>query len=121
MFLFLFFFHQGTSICMEKIITVKREPIDDAYPTSPSTKTTSTAVATATTTAPAQTLMTKTTPAASLGTATATSGVVTGTASATAVTPSPGAIAPEHKIFYIQPKPELSKTQCTVVSVMQGW
>lgn len=105
---------------MEKIITVKREPIDDAYPTSPSTKTTSTAVATATTMAPAQTLMTKTTPAASLGTATATSGVVTGTASATAVTPSPGAVAPEHKIFYIQPKPELSKTQCTVVSVMQG-
>lgn len=119
--MFVFFLHQGTSICMEKIITVKREPIDDAYPTSPSTKTTSTTVSTATTIAPAQTLMTKTTPAGSLGTATAASGVVTGTASATAVTPAPGAVAPEHKIFYIQPKPELSKTQCAVVSVMQGW
>lgn len=97
---------------MEKIITVKQEPIDDAYPSPPSTTTASTAVSTGTTTVLVQNSTTRTTSVVSLGTATVTSGSITGAATVAA--------APEPQIFFIQPKPELQKAQCTVVSVMQG-
>lgn len=101
------FLKQGTSTCMEKIITVKQEPIDDAYPTPPSTATASTTTTlTAAATTVAQNVTTKTTNVVTLGTATATSAAA--------------AAAPEPQIFFIQPKPELQKTQCTVVSVVQG-
>ena len=103
------FLNQGTSTCMEKIITVKQEPIDDAYPTPPSTATasTTTTITAAATTTVAQNATTKTTNVVTLGTATATSAAA-------------AAAAPEPQIFFIQPKPELQKTQCTVVSVVQG-
>ena len=103
------FLKQGTSTCMEKIITVKQEPIDDAYPTPPSTATASTTTTTVTaTTTVAQNVTTKPTNVVTLGTATVTS------------TAAAAAAASEPQIFFIQPKPELQKTQCTVVSVLQG-
>lgn len=92
---------------MEKIITVKQEPIDDAYPTPPSTTTASAPTATTATIA-TQNVTTKTTTVVTLAT-----GSVTSLAAAAAA-------APEPQIFFIQPKPELPKTQCTVVSAAQG-
>lgn len=94
---------------MEKIITVKQEPIDDAYPTPPSTTTTATSATSTTTTA--QNVTAKTSTVATLPSGTTT----TVTATATAVTR-----APETQIFFIQPKPEVQKTQCSVVSGAQG-
>lgn len=93
---------------MEKIITVKQEPIDDAYPTPPST--TVTATSTTTTTTTTQNVTTKITAVTTLSTGTAT------TVAATAITTSP-----ETQIFFIQqPKPEVQKPQCTVAGT-QGW
>ncbi|KAJ7379164.1 nucleobase-containing compound biosynthetic process [Desmophyllum pertusum] len=92
---------------MEKIITVKQEPIDDAYPTPPSTTTTATSATSTTTTA--QNVTAKTSTVATLPSGTTT------TVTATAVTR-----APETQIFFIQPKPEVQKTQCSVVSGAQG-
>jgi len=92
---------------MEKIITVKQEPIDDAYPTPPSTTTASAPTATTATIA-TQNVTAKTTTVVTL-----TTGSVTSLAAAAAA-------APEPQIFFIQPKPELPKTQCTVVSAAQG-
>lgn len=93
---------------MEKIITVKQEPIDDAYPTPPST--TVTATSTTTTTTTTQNVTTKITAVTTLSTGTAT------TVAATAITTSP-----ETQIFFIQqPKPEAQKPQCTVAGT-QGW
>ena len=89
---------------MEKIITVKQEPIDDAYPTPPSTTVTATSATTNSTTT--QNVATKTTTVVSLSTGTLT------TAAASAVT-----AAPETQIFFIQqPKAEVQKTQCTVTA-----
>lgn len=92
---------------MEKIITVKQEPIDDAYPTPPSTTTASTTITPVTATVP-QNVTTRTTPVVTLGTATVSS------------VPATTASAPEPQIFFFQPKPELQKSQCSVVSVVQG-
>ena len=93
---------------MEKIITVKQEPIDDAYPTPLSTTTTTTSATNTTTTA--QNVTTKATAVATLP-----SGVVT-----TVTAPSVTAPVPETQIFFIQPKPEVQKAQCTVAAGAQG-
>lgn len=86
---------------MEKIITVKQEPIDDAYPTPPST--TVTATSTTSTTTTTQNVTTKVTTVTTLATGTAT------TVATTAI-----AASPETQIFFIQqPKPEVQKPQCT--------
>jgi len=93
---------------MEKIITVKQEPIDDAYPTPPSTTVTATSTTSITTTA--QNVTTKVTTVTTLSTGTTT------TVAATAI-----AAAPETQIFFIQqPKPEAQKSQCTGAGT-QGW
>ena len=93
---------------MEKIITVKQEPIDDAYPTPPST--TVIATSTTTTTTTTQNVTTKITTVTTVSTGTAT------TVAATAITASP-----ETQIFFIQqPKPEAQKPQCTLAGT-QGW
>lgn len=84
---------------MEKIITVKQEPIDDAYTTSTTTTTASVTTATATATAVSQNVTTKTTTVATLA---------AGTGPSVAVAAS--AAASEPQIFFIQPKPELQKT-----------
>lgn len=93
---------------MEKIITVKQEPIDDAYPTPPST--TVTATSTTSTTTTTQNVTTKVTTVTTLATGTAT------TVATTAI-----AASPETQIFFIQqPKPEVQKPQCTGTGT-QGW
>ena len=92
---------------MEKIITVKQEPIDDAYPTPPSTTVTATSTTTTTT---AQNVTTKVTTITTLATGTAA------TVATTAI-----AASPETQIFFIQqPKPEAQKAQCTGTGT-QGW
>lgn len=93
---------------MEKIITVKQEPIDDAYPTPPST--TVTATSTTSTTTTAQNVTSKVTAVTTLPTGAAT------TVAATAITASP-----ETQIFFIQqPKAEAQKPQCAGTGT-QGW
>ncbi|XP_058961239.2 protein lin-54 homolog isoform X1 [Pocillopora verrucosa] len=89
---------------MEKIITVKQEPIDDAYPTPLSTTTTTTKTTASTTsiTTAAQNVTTKTTAVVTIPSGT----VVTGTGPVTTVPAS------EPQIFFIQPKPEVQKQQC---------
>ena len=95
---------------MEKIITVKQEPIDDAYPTPPSTTSASvTTTVTTTATVTVQNVTTKTTTAPTLATGTITS-----------VAAAAGSKASEPQIFFIQPKPELNKTPCSVGAVAQG-
>ena len=95
---------------MEKIITVKQEPIDDAYPTPPSTTSASvTTTVTTTATVTVQNVTTKTTTVPTLATGTITS-----------VAAAAGSKASEPQIFFIQPKPELHKTPCSVGAVAQG-
>ena len=95
---------------MEKIITVKQEPIDDAYPTPPSTTSASvTTTVTTTATVTVQNVTTKTTTAPTLATGTITS-----------VAAAASSKASEPQIFFIQPKPELHKTPCSVGAVAQG-
>lgn len=95
---------------MEKIITVKQEPIDDAYPTPPSTTSASvTTTVTTTATVTVQNVTTKTTTAPTLATGTITS-----------MAAAAGSKASEPQIFFIQPKPELNKTPCSVGAVAQG-
>lgn len=89
---------------MEKIITVKQEPIDDAYPTPLSTTTATTTASTTNITTAAQNATAKTT-----GVVTIPSGMVATRAGPAATVP-----APEPQIFFIQPKPEVQKQQCAV-------
>lgn len=97
------FLNRGISSFMEKIITVKQEPIDDAYPTPLSTTTTTkTTASTTSITAAAQNVTTKTTAVVTIPSGT----VVTGTGPVTTVPAS------EPQIFFIQPKPEVQKQQC---------
>ena len=84
---------------MEKIITVKQEPIDDAYPTAPLT-TTSPTVTT-------ENVTTNSNPAVAPPTTVTT-------------VPVPLTTPQETQVIFIQPKAEVQKAPCPSIAISQG-